>query len=333
MTNRGDGATPDLSVVVVSYNVAPYLARCLASLPAGCGALTREIVVVDNDSRDGSADLVATCFPEVRLIANRDNAGFARAVNQVLPETRGRYVLLFNPDAVARPCALARLVEIADRHADVGLASPLLHDPETGEVELPLRPFITWRGAFAQYTPAKWLLRLSPHPVWRPEIDRPTTTGWLVGACLLIRRELLAALGGLDGAYFMWFEDADYAARAVGAGWRLLCVSTVTVDHYGGKSIEQERAGAMQIRLFEGLLRYLSRASPRGSAALRLLFVTLLLAGAVARLPILLFKAVGYRALGRPERAARYRLRLARLLDFLWLLAARRFRRRALLSP
>jgi hypothetical protein len=320
---------PDLSIIVVSYNVAPYLARCLASLPGACGALTREVVVVDNDSRDGSADLVTTRFPECRLIANRDNVGFARAVNQALPETSGRYVLLFNPDAVAPPDSLARLVEVTDRHADVGLASPLLHDPETGEVQMPLRPFLTWRSAFAQYTPAKWLLRLSPRPAWRPDVDRPTTTGWLVGACLLIRREVLASLGGLDGAYFMWFEDVDYSARAIGAGWRVLCASTVTVDHYGGKSLEHERAGGVQIVLFEGLLRYLSRASPRGARALRPLFRALLLVGAVARLPVLLFKAAAYRALGRADRADRYRIRLGRTLDFLRLRAAPRSARAA----
>jgi GT2 family glycosyltransferase len=317
--------TPDLSIVVVSYNVAAYLARCLASLPAACGSLAYETTVVDNASPDDSAQVVATRFPSVQLLANRDNVGFARAVNQALPGTRGRYVLLFNPDAVAPPDALRRLVEIADRHPEVGLVSPLLRDPATGGVEAPLRPFLSWRSSFARYTPAKVLLRLGPRPRWTPEVDRPTTTGWLIGACLLIRREALAVLGGLDEAYFLWFEDIDYAARAIQAGWPVLCTSAVTVDHYGGKSVEQERSGTMQVRLYQGLLHHLGRRSP-GDAVLKALFVGLLLLGAVGRLPVLALKAAGYRRLGDAERADRYRARLGHTLDFLKLMAARGFR-------
>jgi GT2 family glycosyltransferase len=316
---------PDLSIVVVSYNVAAYLDRCLASLPAACGSLSYDVVVVDNDSPDDSARLVATRYPEIRLLANRDNVGFARAVNQALPLTRGRYVLLFNPDAVAPPASLRRLLEIADRHPDAGLVSPLLRDPDTGTVEAPLRPFLSWRSSFARYTPAKALLRLAPRPRWAPVVDRPTTTGWLIGACLLIRREALAVLGGLDEAYFLWFEDIDYSARAIRAGWPVLCTSEVTVDHYGGKSVEQERSGTMQVRLYQGLLHHLGRRSWR-DALLKPLFVVLLLLGAVGRLPVLALKTVGYHGLGDGERSARYRLRLGNSLDFLRLVAARRFR-------
>jgi GT2 family glycosyltransferase len=317
--------TPNLSIVVVSYNVAAYLDRCLASLPAACGPLAYEVVVVDNDSPDDSAQVVATRFPEMRLLANPDNVGFARAVNQALPWTRGRYVLLLNPDAVAPPDSLRRLIEIADRHPEVGLVSPLLRDPETDTVEVPLRPFLSWRNSFARYTPAKTLLRLAPRPRWTPEVDRPTTTGWLIGACLLIRREALAVLGGLDEAYFLWFEDIDYSARAIRAGWPVLCTSGVTVDHYGGKSVEQERPGTMQVRLYQGLLHHLGRRSLR-DALLKPLFVVLLLLGLVGRLPVLALKTIGYRGLGDAERSARYRLRLGNTLDFLRLVAARGFR-------
>jgi cellulose synthase/poly-beta-1,6-N-acetylglucosamine synthase-like glycosyltransferase len=115
---------PDLSIVIVSYNVREYLRECLNSVPAACGELSVEVFVTDNASRDESAALVEREFPNVHLTVNSENLGMARAVNQMLPQVRGRYILLLNPDAVIPKDALARLVAVADRWPEVGVAGP-----------------------------------------------------------------------------------------------------------------------------------------------------------------------------------------------------------------
>lgn len=318
----------DLSVVVVSYNVRSYLADCLRSLPAACQGLTWEVVVVDNASRDGSAESVAAEFPDARLVVNPENVGFARGVNTGLSLTRGRYVLLFNPDAEAPPDTLRRLVEVADAHPEVGLLSPAQRDPATGDVRAPLRPFPTWRTAFRDYTLARWVLPpAGPARLAEREARRPTAAGWLAGGTLLVRREVLDMIGGLDGRYFMWCEDIDYCRRAIRAGWPLFYVDDIVVDHHGGKSQRQERRGYVLFRRFESLLTYLSDDRPGQARILRPFFVFCLLTTLLARLPAHALKAMTYRALGRAHRADRHRQRLVRTAEFLGEFPTRLLRR------
>ena len=126
----GAHTATDLSVVIVNWNTAPLLRNCLDSLPAACDGLTREVLVVDNASRDGSAELVRTAYPGVTLLEAGANRGFAGGNNLALPRCRGAFVLLLNPDTVCPPGSLARLVAFARRQARLGAAGPLLTDAE-----------------------------------------------------------------------------------------------------------------------------------------------------------------------------------------------------------
>ena len=315
--DKGEGARPDLSVVIVSYNVEHYLAACLDSIPAGCDGLSVEVFVVDNASPDGSAELVARRFPEAHLLANAENVGFARAVNRALALTRGRYALLLDPDTVVPPSALTRLVKAADRSPEAGLAGPALHDPATGELQPSFRPFPSWRSAFSHNTLAKPFLRLLPSPRWRPVVDRPTADGWLIGACLLIRRDLLNAIGGLDEKYFLFCEDTDYCRRAIRAKGRLLYTHETSVFHHEGKSAEQERPSAMRLVGLRSLLYYLEGDGPGRARVLKPLFKILFLASLLYQCIESGLKVIGYAIARRREQQAKHRRRLDRNADFL----------------
>lgn len=220
---------PDVSIIIVSYNVVRHLTACLRSLHAACANLLVEIIVIDNGSHDGSARAVASDFPQVRLVASPENLGFARATNLGLALARGRYVLLLNPDTVVPPGAVRSLVSMADETPEAGLVAPELLDPVTGVAQSSFRRFPSWRSAFLDYTPVKPLLRLLPERPFKVVNDEPTTAGWLSGACLLVRQQVLDAVGPLDPGYFMFCEDVEYCRRVIRAGWKLLYTRKVQI--------------------------------------------------------------------------------------------------------
>jgi GT2 family glycosyltransferase len=306
----------DLSIVTVSYNVREYLAACLASLSAGAGGLRSEVIVVDNASGDGSADHVVRGFPHVRLLRNVENLGFARAVNRGLAVARGRWLLLLDPDTTVPPGALAALVEATARWPEVGLAGPALDDPVTGATQASCRPFMTWRSAFAQHTLAKAWLRQRRGPRWQPVADQPSDTGFLIGACLLIRREVFETLGGLDEAYFLFCEDMEYCRRALRAGWKLLYTRQTRVFHHEGKSAEQEPPAWMRMVTLASLLHYLDGEPARHPLARRRLFKFGYVGAVVLRAAASAVKVLAY-ALAGSGAAAQHRRRLARNLRFL----------------
>jgi len=314
---------PDLSIVIVSYNVARYLAACLGSLDAGCDGLAVEVFVVDNGSRDRSADLVARQFPGVHLLLNAENLGFAKAVNRALRLARGRYVLLLNPDTVVPPGVLSRLVEVVDRWPEVGLVGPALRHPATGALQSSFRPFPSWRTTFSHYTLAKGFLRLLPSREWHAIVDQPTVDGWLSGACLLIRRNVLDRIGGLDETYFMWCEDIDYCRRAIRVGSRLLYTSETSVFHYEGKSTEQEPPAEVRLQQLQSVLHYLEADAPHRSRVLKPLFKLLFLSTVLWQLAKGIIKITWYRALGDSDKVDKYRRRLNRDAGLLLRLTSR----------
>jgi N-acetylglucosaminyl-diphospho-decaprenol L-rhamnosyltransferase len=302
--------------VIVSYNVRDYLAACLAALPEATAGLSFETFVVDNASGDGSADLVRDRFPGVHLIANTVNLGFARAVNQALPLAAGRYFLLLNPDGVPPKDSLAALVAEADRWPRVGLVAPMVCHPETGETQAQLKPFLTWPRLFERRTAAKLLLRLMPR-AWVPEVGRPTTSGWLGGACLLVRREVWQAVGGLDERFFMWYEDMEYSRRVIAAGWKLLWTPHVQVLHWGARSAVQRPPWTIELEQVRSMLTYLDGEPGGPRPWLRRLFKSLWAAGLATRVVASGAKTAVYALAGRPGPAAKHRRRLHRALGVL----------------
>lgn len=232
---------PDLSILVVNWNVRDLLRRCLQSILANLPACQLEIIVVDNGSTDGSVEMVRTEFPQVHLIANPDNRGFPAANNQGLAVARGRYVLLLNPDTEVVGNALETMVAFADAHPDVGVVGPMLLNPD-GTVQSSRRRFPTLLTAVFEST---WLQPYAPRRLLaryyvldRPD-DEVQDVDWVTGAALMARREAIEQVGPLDEGFFMYSEELDWCRRFREAGWRVVYLPTARVIHYGGKSSEQ----------------------------------------------------------------------------------------------
>ncbi|HKY10003.1 MAG TPA: glycosyltransferase family 2 protein [Candidatus Binatia bacterium] len=304
-------AAPELSIVIVSYNVRDYLRECLRSLRGACGGIGVEIFVADNASRDDSPGMVEREFPEVHLSVNSENLGMAKAVNRVLPLIRGRYALLLNPDTVMPKNSLARLVAVAERWPEAGVIGPLVRDPVSKAVLDTFRAFPTWRDAFFLYTVARPYMRRPRGQPWQPTFDYPTVSGQLLGACLLIRRKLIDEIGGLDPGYFLYYEDTEYCRRAIAAGWKILYTRDVEVFHHQGKSSAQEMPHWIWALHLRGLYRYLVTEKPGTwfrAAAFKLLFLCKVLLQTVESL----IKMPAYRVMRRSAAAGRHRHRLKR---------------------
>jgi GT2 family glycosyltransferase len=217
----------DLSIVIVSYNARADLERCLESLHVVPPAAPHEILVVDNGSTDGSVE-AARRRAGVRVIEVGSNAGFARANNIGIRESRGTNVLLLNSDTLVPAGAVDRLLEEIERHPDVAVIGPRLVDA-AGRAELSFGRMIGPLNELRQ----KRLARSAA-------VDRLTRRrqypDWVSGACLLVRRADAEAAGGLDERYFMYTEDVDFCAAIRARGRRVLFTPDVEVVHLRGRS-------------------------------------------------------------------------------------------------
>ncbi len=288
-----DSFSPDLSVIIVSWNVCDLLADCLESVtgsrlqvagstdqPSTFQPVTIEVIVVDNASSDGSAEMVAAEFPRVRLIANTENRGFTGGNNQGIEVARGRYILFLNPDTAVVGDALARMVSYLQAHDEVGVVGPQLRYGD-GSLQSSRRRFPTFVSALFESTPLAWHWPNNPWARWyRMEeggsrgAEEPVRgnggtavreVDWLVGAAFMTRRAVLEQVGGFDEGYFMYSEELDWCRRVKAAGWRLIYLPAAQIIHYEGKSSEQIVA-ARHIRFHTSKVRYFRKFHGRAAA-------------------------------------------------------------------
>ena len=267
----------DLTVVIVSWNVRELLRQCLASLQGteGCftlpGGRTLEVWVVDNDSSDGSAEMVEACFPGVRVLRS-ENRGYAAGNNQGIAHSSGRYVLLLNPDTEVVGSALTTLLDEMDAHPDVGAIGPRLcygdGSPQSSRRRFPtpLTGFMESTLLHEWFPRNRWAARY--HMLDRPG-DAPCDVDWLVGAALMVRRQAIAQAGLLDEGYFMYSEEMEWCRRIKGQGWRIVYQPAALIIHHEGRSSEQV-AARRDICFHTSKLRYWRRVhGPGWAAALR----------------------------------------------------------------
>ncbi len=267
---------PDLSIVIVNWNVRDLLRRCLMSALSPQAEQTPpcdsvEIIVVDNASTDGSVDMLQAEFPQLTLVANADNRGFPAANNQGIAAAQGRYVLALNPDTEILGDALATLVRYMDAHPDVGIVGPQLLNPD-GSVQSSRRRFPTLPILFLEST---WLAALAPRALRRYYfLDQPDDitldVDWITGAAMLARREAVQQVGGMDEGFFMYSEELDWCRRVKAAGWRVVYHPAAQIIHYVGKSSEQA-VPSRHINFQRSKVRYARKYhGPRVATALRL---------------------------------------------------------------
>ena len=257
----------DLSVILVSYKSREVLLACLRALQADARntGIRLETVVVDNDSRDGTLEALAAEFPQVRVIANRENRGYARAVNQGLAATRAPLALVLNPDCEPHPGLLRALLDHAAAHPRTGIAGQKILNPD-GSLEYSARSFpdhLTF--LFNRYSlltrlfpgnrfSRRYLLTDWDHASAR-EVD------WVSGACMLARREAVAQVGGMDEAFFMFNEDVDWCRRMKLAGWAVSYEPAAAVVHHIGASRSRVAARVIWGRHL-GMIHYFHKHHP-----------------------------------------------------------------------
>ena len=221
---------PDLSVILVSFNDWVHLEKCLQSLLVFLPEYDLEIVIVDNNSSDGSPDLVKKKFPEVKLLRNSENLGFARANNLGIRASAGEFVLFLNNDTIVNIQALTVLLDKMKRNPTVGAVGPaLLSGQETYQVSFGKKvdffsEFIQ-KGFFNLYYSKKLKSNQKVREV-----------GWLSAACLLVRRKALEEAGCFDENYFLYFEDIDLCYQIRQVGWTLRFCPQAQIIHLGGTS-------------------------------------------------------------------------------------------------
>ena len=239
----------DLSIVILNYNTREHLRTCLEAVRAegsttlSDGPIAAELVVVDNASNDGSAEMVAEQFAWATLIRSPRNGGFAYGNNQALPRTRGAAVLLLNPDTVLPPGGIAQLLATLSAHPEAGVIGPKLLKPDGSMHLAGRRSFPTPAIAFYRLS---GLSRLFPHSprfgrynLTFADPDRAIEVDSVCGACLLVRRTVVERVGLLDERFFMYGEDLDWCLRTRQAGWKVRYEPSVVVQHQHGAASRQ----------------------------------------------------------------------------------------------
>lgn len=251
---------PATIAIVVSYNSAGDLAPCLSSLEAQRG-VDVAIHVIDNASTDGSVGLVRREFPRVHLTANSANLGFARANNQVLECKNAEFYALVNPDTVLPADALAACVNYLSCHPSAGVAATRLVFPD-GTLQPSCHSFLGIRNLFGETFGVHRLLPgLRPlsslHMPWFPH-DRAMEVDWIQGAYLVVRGDVVRAVGGFDDEFFMYGEEMDWCRRIRSAGWSVVFLPEPSVVHAGAAS-SSSNAGPMFVENLKGRVRYLRK--------------------------------------------------------------------------
>lgn len=253
--NNGTSSTIDVSVVIVNWNARNYLRNCLQSIIGQTKEHSYQIIVIDNNSDDGSQDMLAKEFPQVHAILNRDNHGFAGGNNQGMAVAQGRYVLLLNPDTLVLDNAIDTCIDYADAPANarVGvLGCQVWEDAKTiqktcFQFPSPQNILLTTLGLTRRF-PHSRLLSRSEMGWWDRRDEREVDV--ISGMFMLVRREALDQVGMMDDSYFMYAEEADWCYRFWKAGWKLLFTPRARIMHLEGGGKSTQRSATVSTKMY-----------------------------------------------------------------------------------
>lgn len=253
-----------LSTIIVSWNTRDLLKHCLHSVERASRELAAETIVVDNNSNDGSGRMVREQFPQVQLIENRENLGFARGNNQGIRRSQGKYLLLLNSDTEVAPRSFQVLVDFITARPNVGAVGARLLNAD-GSLQPSCFPMLTPGREIWQLVFLDRIWRRSTYPMYRWDVTTPREVEVIKGACLMLRREALDQVGLLDEEYFMYTEEVDLCYRLSLAGWRLWWVPRAKVVHYGGQST-QLMSDRMYVQLYRSKVQFYRKFGGRDRA-------------------------------------------------------------------
>jgi len=253
----------DLAIIIVSWNCSDALADCLRSLADGAreadDMLSYETAVVDNRSADDTVERLRREFPDVRIIANDKNVGFAAANNQGIEATTGRHVLLLNPDTIVAPGALVTLVRALEADATIGCLGPMLLNAD-GSLQPSVRQLPTVAAFCHRYTPLRMLKvckgAYARYKMRDFDYDRAADAPSLVGAAMCMPRRILQQVGLMDERFFLYFEETDLCRRIAEAGHRVCYTPVAQITHIGNVSGIQSTPALLYRR---SMLKYVAK--------------------------------------------------------------------------
>lgn len=265
----------DLSILVVNWNTRDLLEECLKSIYSNVHKISFEVWVVDNGSSDGSREMIKEQFPQVGLIENKDNLGFARANNQAIKRSSGKYELLLNSDTLVLENALEIMVDFMARNSRAGICGCRLLN-EDGSIQPSCGGFPDLFTIFLHMTKLNYLYpgnRFSQRFVIT-DLDSNVIreVDWVMGACLMMRRETIEEVGLLDESFFIYHEELDWCCRVKDAGWKISYLPQAQIIHYRSRSYEK---GSLWIFLegYKSWFIYLRKHFPKAKIGILKLFV------------------------------------------------------------
>lgn len=267
----------EVSVVVVNWNTQDILRECLRSIYERCGEIDLEVIVIDNASTDGSVEMVKKDFPQVTLIENSQNRGFAAANNQGIAISKGRYVLLLNSDTVVLDNAIAKTVAFADSRPKAAIVGCRVLNPDRT-----LQPTcFMFPSILNMLLSSTYLYKLFPKSKF---FGREQMTYWdrndirevdvVTGCFMLIRQKAIQQVGTMDEQFFMYGEETDWCYRFKQAGWKVMFTPICDIIHLGGQSSRQKRA-KMILQLRGSILLFMKKHKSFLTYALACLLVAL----------------------------------------------------------
>lgn len=253
----------DLGVLIVSWNVKELLLRNLETLFASEGTISAEVIVIDNGSKDGTVEAVRNTFPQVRVIANTENVGFARANMQGMVAMRSRHALLLNPDMKVATDALQKTVEYLDAHPDVAVVGAKLMNEDGSHFPSVRRfPDLASQLAIVLKLPRLFPGLIKKYLAKDFDAERVQSVDSVRGSYFAIHRLALEALGGLDTRYFIWFEEVDYCKLAVTRGWKVMYVPSLHATDLVGRSFGQRKRFWTQKMFTKSMVAYFRKWHP-----------------------------------------------------------------------
>ena len=311
----------DLSICIVNWNTEAVLRECLQSVYQQTRGITYEIFVVDNASKDKSVKMVKDLFPNVHLIVNEQNKGFAAANNQALRLANGRYILFLNPDTVIHDSAPEVMIQFMERHSEAGaIGCKLLN--EHGSVQHSIRKFPNFNVALLENTMLRRLpflrRRVKDFKMEGFSFDKTEEVDAVCGAALLVRKDVLDEVGPMDEGYFMFIEELDLCRRIRTRGHKVYFTPDAHITHFGGESRNQNPEGLMLIGL-RSLMRYFNKfEGSKKTFMFKLIFKPLFLLGLICDLVFDSIDLLKYWTVKKnPAKSRKELVKLNRALHFL----------------